>query len=181
MSFLPEAAKLAEMSTALKANYVDPSSDPWAQSPFGWIKQMASRRIGAIGETLVSQWCESVGFRVTRTGDSDADRLIEGLRVEIKFSTLWTDTGIYKFQQIRDQQYEYCFCLGVSPDSVGAWFIPKSVLMTNRPPELVPQHGGSDGVDTKWLSFKASAPPAWLEPYGGTLEGVSALIAKAAS
>ncbi len=167
------------MSSSLKTQYVDPSSDPWANSPFGWIKLMASRRIGAIGEILVSQWCESIGLSVSRTGDSDADRLIAGIRVEIKFSTLWTDTGIYKFQQIRDQDYEFCFCLGVSPDDVGAWFIPKSVLMINRPPDLVPQHGGSGGVDTKWLSFKASSPPAWLEPYGGTLEDVSGLIERA--
>jgi hypothetical protein len=40
--------------------------------------------------------------------------LINGHRVEIKFSTLWQE-GIYNFQQIRDQNYEYAVCLGISP------------------------------------------------------------------
>jgi len=106
-------------------------------------------------------------------------RLIKGIRVEIKFSTLWSDNKIYKFQQIRDQDYRYCFCLGVSPFAVHAWFIPKTELMKPRA-GLTHQHGGTKGTDTLWLSFSPDQPPSWLTPFGGTLTQVEALIRAAA-
>ena len=67
----------------------------------------------------------------------------------------------------------------MSPFDAHAWFIPKSELMTDKPPALVPQHGGRVGRDTKWLSFPAVSPPEWLEPYGGTLARVQKLILEA--
>lgn len=167
--------KFVETTNRVGKEYIDPGNDPWANSPFGWIRKLPSRTVGAIGEKIVSAWSEEQGFRVARTGDSDADRLINGYRVEIKFSTLWTGLGGFKFQQIRDQDYEYCFCLGVSPDAVQAWFIPKAELMRLRP-GLSHQHGGSAGQDTFWLAFEAENPPAWLKPFGGTLAEVENLI-----
>lgn len=172
-----ESIRLGKISEKLQSEY-ESDDDAWIGSPFAWIKTRPSRQVGAIGERLVHNWCESKGFKVTRTGDSDADRSIQGHRVEIKFSTLWKDNGIYKFQQIRDQDYEYCFCLGVSPFEAHAWLIPKSELEDVRPPALTHQHGGADGRDTKWLSFEAANPPAWLKPFGGTLTEVEALIRK---
>jgi len=62
---------------------------------------------GKLGKRLVYQWCALKGLSIDSSPDSEADMLINGHRVEIKFSTLWK-TGIYKFQQIRDQNYEYC-------------------------------------------------------------------------
>lgn len=96
--------------------------------------------------------------------------------MEVKYSSLWTDNQQYRFQQIRDQDYDYCFCLGVSPFDVHAWFIPKDELMVDRPPAPGPQHGGQAGRDTKWLAFPADDPPTWLATYGGTLADVYRLI-----
>ena len=171
---------VVQLATEMEGSYAK-GDEMWADSPFRWIKSRPSRQVGKIGEELVSAWCSKRGFDVRRSGDSDADRIIEGHRVEIKFSTLWTDNKIYKFQQIRDQDYDFCFCLGVSPLEVHAWFIPKSELRESRPPALVPQHGGADGIDTKWLSFQADAPPSWLNRFGGSLEQVAELIADAGS
>ncbi|MDA8399734.1 MAG: hypothetical protein M0008_06755 [Actinomycetota bacterium] len=47
--------------------------------------------------------------------------------MEIKVSTLW-QSGVYKFQQIRDQEYDYLLYLGVPPFDAHAWLLPKSVL-----------------------------------------------------
>lgn len=171
----PATATLASVSTALAKDYVDPDNNPWKGSPFEWIQSRPSRQKGAIGEILVAKWAETCGFHVSRSGDSDADRIINGHRVEIKMSNLW-ENGIYKFQQIRDQQYDYAFCLGISPFEAHAWFIPKVVLMTDRPPALVPQHGGAAGRDTRWLSFLADSPPDWLSPYGGDLDQVRSIL-----
>ena len=173
-----DAASVGKLSQSLVSEYLDPDNDPWAGSPFAWIKARPSRQIGAIGEKLVTNWALSKNFTVRKSPDSDADRIIQGHRVEIKFSTLWADNGLFRFQQIRDQDYQYCFCMGVSPFDVHAWFIPKSELLKPRP-GLSHQHGGVDGNDTMWLSFAQTAVPSWLAPFGGRLTKVQSLITAA--
>jgi hypothetical protein len=177
----PEVQILAALSQSLEPDYVgEKEKSMWEGSPFYWIKTRPSRQVGAIGEALVAGWAASKGFDVVRAKTSDHDREIAGLKVEIKFSTLWTDNEIFKFQQLRDQDYDYCFCIGVAPFDAQAWFVPKAALAENRPPHLVPQHGGAAGQDTKWLSFASAAPPDWLDEFGGRLSQVADLIALAA-
>lgn len=109
----PDVALLATLSTSVEADYA-PDDLQWEGSPFVWIKSRPSRQIGAIGEKLVAGWCAARDLDVTRSPDSDADRVIGGRRCEIKFSTRWK-SGVYKFQQIRDQDYEFAILLGVCP------------------------------------------------------------------
>lgn len=171
----PEVSLLARIAADLEGQYTADAA-MWAGSPFQWIKTRPSRQVGAIGEKLIRHWCAAKYLEVSRSPDSQADLVIAGHRVEVKYSSLWTDNGIYKFQQICDQDYEYCFCLGVSPFDAHAWFVPKAELMIDKPPSLTPQHGGRSGRDTKWLSFPADDPPEWLAPYGGDLASVHRLI-----
>jgi len=97
----PEVQLLASIAATLKADYVrEGSADPWAGSPFAWIRTRPSRQVGKIGEQLVSGWCAAKGLDVVASHDSQADRVIAGRRVEIKFSTLW-ESGSYTFQQLR--------------------------------------------------------------------------------
>lgn len=149
-------------------------SDPWASSPFAWIKPLPAKTVGSVGERLVAEWCESNGFLVERSPDSEADRVIQGHRIEIKFSTLWENGG-YKFQQIRDQNYEYCFCLGVSPQEVHAWLIPKAILKEHVIGKMG-QHTGAEGTETAWLGFKVGKEFEWMKPYGGSLDAVKELL-----
>ncbi len=177
----PEVAYLAALAGTLQADYVgEKETSMWSGSPFYWIKSRPSRQIGTIGEALAAGWAASKGFDVQKPLNSDHDRRIAGLKVEVKFSTLWTDNEIFKFQQLRDQDYEYALLLGVSPFDAQAWFVPKAELSYNRPPALVPQHGGAAGRDTRWLSFTAATPPAWLGEFGGRLARVRELIEAAA-
>ena len=118
---------LVALSKTLEMEYSD-DNDEWIDSPFAWIKTRPSRQVGAIGEKLIAGWLATRGFNVNRSGDSDADRILENKRVEIKFSTLWK-TGGYKFQQIRDQNYDLLICLGVSPFDAHCWVIPKADVM----------------------------------------------------
>lgn len=165
----PDVALLATIAATLMNDYVKPGEDPWAGSPFAWIKSRPSRQVGSIGEQLVAGWCAAKGFDVTRTGDAEADRVIAGARIEIKFSTVWAG-GDYVFQQIRDQRYDSVLLLGLSPFAASCWVIPKTVIMDDTPKAgLTYQHGGQRGRDTRWLRFRADSPPSWLAPYGGTL------------
>jgi len=155
---------LAGLSAGLKNEYLA-RSNTWVGSPFEWILSRPSRQKGKIGEQLIAGWCAARELNVVRSPDSDADRIIEGHRVEIKFSTRW-ENGLYTFQQIRDQDYEYLICLGISPFDAHAWIFRKSDIPFQT---LKHQHGGSRGRDTWWLQFKADTPPEWMKAQNGTL------------
>ena len=165
----PDVRLLANMATELKREYVK-ADGAWAGSPFAWIKaQPSPSRRGKIGERLVAQWCRQHGFRVGSVSDKEADMTVHGHRVEVKFSTLWTDDPTYTFQQIRDQDYAFLICLGVSPRNAHCWIIPKKVLC-NHVIGHTPQHTGKHGTDTFWIpQLNPEEPREWLEPYGGTL------------
>lgn len=159
---------LASISNTMRDEYVQ-DLEAWKDSPFAWILTQPSRRKGAIFESLVSKWCIARKLRVTRSGDSDADRIVEGLRVEIKGSTLWK-TGRYKFQQLRDQSHDVVICLGISPFDVHCWTIPKEEIMRRwRNGDISSQHGGRSGTDTAWIDVEPSRPPGWLRQWGGRL------------
>ena len=106
---------------------MDRGADPWSASPFEWIRARPSRQVGKIGEQLVAGWSAAKGFDVIRSPDAEADRVIAGKRVEIKFSTLWK-SGVFKFQQFRDQRYAFAICLGLAPFDARCWAISKDLL-----------------------------------------------------
>ena len=161
----PHVKLLASIATVLQGDYVD--DDEWAGSPFAWIKSRPSRQRGKIGEQLVSGWCAAKDMSVGPSRDSQADKVIQGRRVEIKFSTLWK-TGVFKFQQVRDQDYELLICLGLAPFDARCWVIPKAVLY-DYVIDHTPQHAGAAGRDTFWISFRPEDPPPWIQNYGGSL------------
>lgn len=166
------------LSTA--ANYIkndfDLSNEIWKDSPFKWVKNLSSGSKGRLGKHLVYQWCALKGLPVGRAPDSDADMSINGHRVEIKFSTLW-GKGIYKFQRIRNQNYEYAVCLGISPHNAHCWVINKSILLSNVIGHLG-QHTGAGGQETAWITITPTDPPAWLSECGGTLSDAYEVLKK---
>ncbi len=166
----PEVQLLAGLAEGLKGDYQTERDLIWSQSPFAWIKRQQSRRKGAIGENLVAGWCAARGINVLRSPDQEADRILEGVRAEIKFSTLWA-TGVYRFQQIRDQNYRILICLGVSPFAAHAWVFEKDFLMSNTGvlAGLSHQHGGAAGRDTAWLSVSPAKVHPWMGAHGGDL------------
>ena len=170
----PEVRELAACAQLIRADYEQHGEDPWENSPFAWIKTRPSRQVGAIGEKLVAAWCAAKGFDVMKSPDSESDRIVDGHRIEIKFSTLWASGG-YKFQQVRDQNYDYLFCLGISPFSAHAWLLPKSVLLDHVIGHMG-QHTGATGTDTAWIGFPVGKEFEWMKPYGGSLAGVYAVM-----
>lgn len=142
--------------------------DDWAESPFHWIKIIPPASRGKLGTRLISSWCAAHGLKINSIPDSEADILLNGQRTEIKFSTLW-NTGIYKFQQIRDQNYKFLIALGISPFKAHCWVIDKTILKRHVIGHQ-PQHTGSGGTETFWFSVDPNQPDDWLQNTGGTLD-----------
>ena len=131
---------------------------------------LCSKTKGQVAEDIVERFLICNDFHVMRSDNSEYDRIINGKKVEIKFSMLW-ESGVYKFQQIRDQDYDLLICFGISPYSAHCWVIPKCQIMTWwKNNIIISQHGGEKGNDTKWLSVKVDKPQDILHPYGGSLE-----------
>lgn len=174
----PDVRILAACSQTLQADYTD-QDQAWIGSPFAWIKTRPSRQVGVIGEKLVAGYLATKGFDVVRSPDSQADRIINGERAEVKFSTLWKG-GYYKFQQLRDQDYRFVVCLGVSPFDAHCWVIPKPTIKRKwgAGDGLESQHGGRAGRDTAWLTVTPGHEPAWLRECGGRLAEAARLIAR---
>ena len=169
---------MAACSQILEGDYANEGRE-WLGSPFAWIKTRPSRQIGVIGEKLVAGYLATKGFDVVRSPDSQADRIINNIRAEIKFSTLWKG-GFYKFQQLRDQNYQFAVCLGVSPFDAHCWVIEKETIMRQweRNDGITSQHGGQDGEDTAWLSVTPGREPNWLSACGNRLENAAEQIVR---
>ena len=78
----PDVQLLATLSATISSDYAEDEL-VWQGSPFAWIKSRPSRQIGAIGEQLVAGWCAAKGLDVSRSPDSDSDRIIQGLRASL--------------------------------------------------------------------------------------------------
>jgi len=174
----PEVQILATYSQTLQSDYKGSDDVAWIGSPFNWIRARPSRQKGTIGEKLVSGYLACKGFDVTRSPDSDADRIVAGYRAEIKMSTLWK-TGVYKFQQLRDQNYRFAVCLGISPFDAHCWVLPKEEIIERwEEGSISSQHGGAGGSDTAWLHVDPTEVPAWLRQWGGRLSNAVKLISE---
>ena len=158
---------LAIAAKYVERDYIKENKD-WQGSPFKWILNLPTGSKGSLGKRLVKPWCALKELAVDRSPDSEADMLINGHRVEIKFSTLWK-ARIYKFQQIRDQNYEYGIFLGVSPSAAHCWVVSKAILRQFVIGHMG-QHTGLAGKETAWLTVNPNNPPYWLAQCGGTLD-----------
>lgn len=168
---------LTKYSKALQGEYEE-DDKAWEGSPFAWIRSRPSRQRGTIGERLISCYLAANGFDVERSPDSDADRMINQKRVEIKSSTLWK-SGFYKFQQLRNQDYSFAISLGISPGDAHCWVLPKEVIMEQWSiGGIQSQHGGQTGRDTAWLQVDPKNIQNWLREWGGSLSEATSIITR---
>lgn len=147
------------------------SEDPWSTSPYKWLRELQSRTRGKAGEQIIAGWLTSEGFTVGKASSSNSDRSVELTQVEIKLSTQW-DSGEFRFQQIRDQDYRFVILLGVMPQELKVWILPKKVALKHS----TPQHTGKGGAETRWLAFDATNPPKWMSRYGGNAQDAIAAV-----
>jgi site-specific DNA-methyltransferase (adenine-specific) len=153
---------LASQASYLRLDLESPEGE-WEDSPFNWILDLPPAGKGKLGRQLIATWCVSKGLSVEYLADKDATLSINGARFATKFSTLWSG-GNYKFQQIRDQDYEFIICLGISPATAHCWIFKKEYILEHAKV----QHKGAKGSEY-WLSINPRQPQDWLIQSGGSL------------
>lgn len=181
----PEANELefraiVGINQKLKVDY-RPKHAPWKASQFAWIRMCSSRTRGGIGEKMIASWLKQHGFDIQSAPDREADWLVQGKRVEVKFSTLWED-GAYRFQQIRDQNYDFMIMLGISPVAAHIWVIPKDDLMKFWDGGVLRgQHTGNDASETAWIRLFPDNDNPHFASWGNGLDKALVLISKLTS
>lgn len=134
----------------------------WASSRWAWIRSLPPASKGAVGVRLAREWLAVNGAVCTASVNSDADLVADGVRVEVKLSCRWAD-GTFRFQQLRDQDWDVLVAIGVEPDRVRIWVLEKSVALSLA----VGQHTGAGAMETRWLTWPAAnAPTETGSPHG---------------
>jgi hypothetical protein len=177
MSFDALSDKATSLSPPYKAQ-IELENEFWEESPFEWIRHLASRTRGKIGQDLARSVFSQYGYRPSKRKDSFD---VEGKTIISRYSTPWLFTT-WQFQQVRDSSFDYLFCLGITPDSASAWLIPKEELYVGG--ELQEragwgrQHGGRAGTEDSWLVAPTENVPQWLGEFGGNIDGIERILRK---
>lgn len=146
---------LVRYTDKLSAKY---KQTAWHNSPFAWIKMAPSKSIGVLGEDIVSAIMRGMQNEVRVVKDSRFDRVINGVPVEIKTSTLW-QSGKFVFQQLRNQPYKEVYFLAIAPFEMRLWRHPKETVQS----KWKPQHTGKEGTETFWITIDADDVPSWFD------------------
>ncbi len=145
----------------------------WQDSPFDWMRRYAARSKGKIGSDLARGVFEDAGYKPGKRGENLE---VENKIVQTRTSLLWS-AGVWKFQQIRNTEFDFTFCLGLLPQAAYAWLVPKTEIFVGN--ELQEregsgwQHGGNSGREDVWVVVNPESCPSWLSPYGGPIESIS--------
>ncbi len=166
-----EFMMFATISSYLKED-LEGTNDLWINSPFEWVIKLPPRKKGKLGGKLVASWLASKDLQIDTSKDASETITINGRKIAIKFSTLWTN-GIYKFQQIRNTGYEYVLCLGISPFDVHCWVFDKKYALEHA----TKQHKGG-AKSEYWITIDPKKPPEWAMEQGGTLSKAYQLLRK---
>jgi len=123
--------------------------DYYHGSVFQPLKQLSSKKKGKYFEKIFEEYCVSKGKKVEKPKNSDHDRIVDGLKVEIKGSFMWDKGTHFRWQQIRPaQDYDVMVFVAVYHSSICFFYadkdtIKKHVMVVNEKNEWIyNQHGG---------------------------------------
>lgn len=172
-TFDDEINYMAEVLSQLESKSA--RSRDWDDSPFKWILTQPSATKGSVGRQLAKALGTFHGLRLDQIVKDNQYYLEFGeVLIQVKFSTMW-DTGVYRFQQIRDHDYDFCLALGLAPFHMNAWLIPKEILDTHVI-GTQGQHTGATSSETWWFEVTPQNPQRWIAECGGQLSEVGHML-----
>ena len=141
-------------------------NDYWKNSPFEWIVRLPARSKGKYAREIIIEWLREEGLEIEKEKSTSEEIIhFRGKRIAVKYSSLWTDGGFYRFQQIRADGPEFIFCLGISYSNVDCWIIEKELAIQYG----AKQHRGASSSEY-WLQINPTDLPDWLKNKGGDLK-----------
>ena len=125
------------------------NKNPYKGTPLESFHSLSSKAKGSFFEKLVEEMAKSEGWKVSRGGSSDYDRMIGGQRIEIKGSFLWGEGTHFRWQQLRTaQDYDKVIFVAAYPDRIEFFEADKATVKENveiqdsRGHWIYNQHGG---------------------------------------
>ena len=152
-------------------------SEYWDGSLFAPFRQISSSRTkGAKGELMVAQLMSSLGHKVPYNNKgkpkktlpfinaTDYDIEVDGYKVEVKTSTAWNETdNDFKFQQIRNQDYDRIVFQGLNNNNAKVWWATKDDVVKHLfNDNKYRQHGGKDGGQELYWIGTIDGVPKWF-------------------
>lgn len=165
-------AVMARMAHLASLEAQDAAARAWVGSPYASLRDLKPIPKSKTARSMLVSWLASIGIVATaHNAWGNTALILPGNRLAVvKCSMRWHE-GSYRFQQIRDWEYEAALLLGISPEQAHLWIVPRAVLLAHS----VPQHAAY----SRMLTFPADAHPRWLRQYGGSLEEAEAILADA--
>ena len=100
--------------------------DPWINSPFYGYRFLGNKQKGELGERIISMIFENKNHKIERaeTATAGYDRIIDGIKTEIKFSLAHTDikkrkirADVFTMNHVAEKKdWERLIFLGINPD-----------------------------------------------------------------
>ena len=120
--------KFTESKTNKQINEIN-NKDPYSGSSLRSFKNLSSKRKGKFFEALCQEYYESLERKVTKPENSQHDRIIDGLKKEIKGSFLWGEGTHFRWQQIRvDDDYDQVIFMAAYPDRIELYEADKQTI-----------------------------------------------------
>lgn len=138
----------------------------WSDGPFLGIKLMPAKAKGKRFEELAHYVLEKLGHKVIRAINTDHDRIIDGLKTEIKGSTITKGSDdCFSFLQVRPAQDYDCLLLET------LWFdgtvkfhrIPKQDLVAMISNGIFKKQHGGNRAESGTYCYNGNLKP--FEPY----------------
>ena len=127
----------------------------YVNSPFKHLKNIPAKQKGSRFEKIVSNVLTKVGHTIQKAENSDHDRIINGVKTEIKGATLVKKKNLFSFLQIRpEQDYQIMIFAMFYPNELVLMEMEKEQVVKNVELGIFKkQHGGKRGGDETYLYY----------------------------
>lgn len=122
----------------------EPEDPRYVDSPFRKLKKLHAKQKGSRYEKISEQVLVGLGKTVLPPTNTDHDRIVDNVKVEIKGSTLNKNSDNFSFLQIRpDQDYDVMYFCMFYPYKFVIMSMTKDIIIQNiENGNFSKQHGG---------------------------------------
>ena len=155
---------LEESAKATRSYLEDQLFDPWHNTEFEGYRYVGNKQKGAWGEQVASHMLETMGCKVEPPTNAGHDRIIDGKKVEMKFSLATTNNKTHQIQNDSfilnhvsvGKDWEYLLFIGVNfKEEFRRMILTKSkfieIIQDENQPYFNRQQGGDKVGNDDWM------------------------------